>query len=127
MRICDWSSDVCSSDLSAIRSVGPASLSSEKKVFGYVGTIASWFDWDMVSALAEARPDGAIRLIGPVFQPPPRKLHGNVHLMPACGPAEALTAMAEFHVGLITFKKNAITVPVATIQYYERYEDQRVG
>src|SRR3546814_18489107 len=28
-------------DLSAIRSVGPASISSEKKVFGYVGTIAS--------------------------------------------------------------------------------------
>src|SRR3546814_19042191 len=108
MRICDWSSDVCSSDLSAIRSVGPASISSEKKVFGYVGTIASWFDWDMVSALAEARPDGAIRLIGPVFPPPPRKLHGNVHLIPACGDAEALKAMAEFHVGLLKSEERRV-------------------
>ena len=106
-------------DLSAIRSVGPASISSEKKVFGYVGTIASWFDWDWVCALAEARPDGAIRLIGPVFQPPPRKLPGNVHLMPACGHAEALKAMSEFHVGLIPFKKNALTASVDPIKYYE--------
>jgi len=46
-------------------------------------------------------------------------LPGNVHLMPACGHAEALKAMAEFHVGLIPFKKNALTASVDPIKYYE--------
>lgn len=106
-------------DLSAVRSVGQAPMSSKKKVFGYVGTIASWFDWEWVCALAEARPDNEIRLIGPVFEPPSRKLPGNVHLMPACSHAEALKAMSEFHVGLIPFKKNALTASVDPIKYYE--------
>jgi len=106
-------------DLSAFQPMEPAPISSKKKVFGYVGTIASWFDWDWVCALAEARPDDEIRLIGPVFQPAPRKLPGNVHLLPACGHAEALKAMTEFHVGLIPFKKNALTASVDPIKYYE--------
>jgi glycosyltransferase involved in cell wall biosynthesis len=106
-------------DLSAVQAVGPAPMTSNKKVFGYVGTIASWFDWDWVCALAAARPDDEIRLIGPVFEPPTRKLPGNVHLMPACGHAEALKAMTQFHVGLIPFKKNALTVSVDPIKYYE--------
>lgn len=106
-------------DLLAVQSVEPVLMSSKGKVFGYVGTIASWFDWEWVCALANARPDDEIRLIGPVFQPPPRKLAGNVHLMPACDHAEALKAMMAFHAGLIPFKKNALTASVDPIKYYE--------
>jgi glycosyltransferase involved in cell wall biosynthesis len=106
-------------DLSAVRSVGLATMSARKKVFGYVGTIASWFDWDWVCALAEARPDDEIRLIGPVFDPPTRKLPGNINLLPACDHAVALKAMTQFHVGLIPFKKNALTASVDPIKYYE--------
>lgn len=106
-------------DLSAIQSVTPTPMSSKKNVFGYVGTIASWFDWGWVCALAEARPDDEIRLIGPVFDPPDRKLPGNINLLPACGHAEALKAMTQFRVGLIPFKRNALTVSVDPIKYYE--------
>ncbi len=106
-------------DLSAVQSVEPVPMSSKKKVFGYVGTIASWFDWEWVCALAEARPDNEIRLIGPVFDPPTRKLPGNINLLPACDHAEALKVMTEFHVGLIPFKKNALTASVDPIKYYE--------
>jgi glycosyltransferase involved in cell wall biosynthesis len=106
-------------DLSAVRSVKPAPMNSNKKVFGYVGTIASWFDWDLVCALAEARPNDEIRIIGPVFDPPTRKLPVNINLLPACDHAVALQAMTQFHVGLIPFKKNALTASVDPIKYYE--------
>lgn len=106
-------------DLAAVRLVERAPMSSKKKVFGYVGTIASWFDWEWVCALAEARPDHEIRLIGPVFVPPLIKLPANIQFLPACGHAEALKAMSEFHVGLIPFKKNALTASVDPIKHYE--------
>ena len=106
-------------DLSAIQSMASTPIPSKNNVFGYVGTIASWFDWNWVCALAEARPDDEIRLIGPVFAPPERKLPGNINLLPACGHAEALKAMTQFHVGLIPFKKNALTASVDPIKYYE--------
>ncbi len=106
-------------DLSAVQAVGPAPMTSNKKVFGYVGTIAPWFDWDWVCALAEARPDDEIRLIGPVFDQPDRRLPGNISLLPACDHAVALKAMTQFHVGLIPFKKNALTASVDPIKYYE--------
>jgi len=106
-------------DLLAVQSVEPVPISSKKKVFGYVGTIASWFDWEWVCALAEARPDHEIRLIGPAFDPPTRKLPGNINLLPACDHAVALKAMTEFHVGLIPFKKNVLTASVDPIKYYE--------
>lgn len=106
-------------DLSAVQSMEPTPISSKKKLFGYVGTIASWFDWDWVCTLAAARPDDEIRLIGPVFDSSTRKLPGNINLLPACDHAVALKAMAEFHVGLIPFKKNALTASVDPIKYYE--------
>jgi len=106
-------------DPSAVRSAGLAPMSSKIKVFGYVGTIASWFDWKWLCALAEARAVDEIRLIGPIFNPPTRKLPKNVHLMPACDHAEALKAMTKFHVGLIPFKSSALTASVDPIKYYE--------
>ena len=94
-------------------------ISSTKNVLGYVGTIASWFDWEWVCSLAEARPYDEIRLIGPVFERVPDKLPGNINLLPACGHAEALKAMRQFRVGLIPFKKNELTASVDPIKYYE--------
>ena len=106
-------------DLSVLNVVGSASKTNERKVFGYVGTIASWFDWAWVCALAETRPNDEIRLIGPVFAPPVGKLPSNIILLPACNHAKALIAMTKFHVGLIPFKKNALTSSVDPIKYYE--------
>ncbi|MDH0101602.1 glycosyl transferase [Stutzerimonas stutzeri] len=94
-------------------------LSAHKSVFGYVGTMASWFDWDWVSALAKTRPSDVIRLIGPVFAPPVNKLPSNVQILPACGHAEAMKAMMRFDIGLIPFKINALTASVDPIKFYE--------
>ncbi|MCA0188547.1 MAG: glycosyl transferase [Proteobacteria bacterium] len=106
-------------DLAVVPPLEREHVSTEKKVFGYVGTIASWFDWAWVYALAKARPNDEIRLIGPVFHPPNGKLPGNVKLLPACDHPAALKAMTQFQVGLIPFKKNELTASVDPIKYYE--------
>jgi len=100
----------------------PATLTrveSERKIFGYVGTIGAWFDWDWVLTLAKLRSGDVIRLIGPVFSPAPFELPPNVELLPPCVHAEALKAMCEFDVGLIPFKRSELTVSVDPIKYYE--------
>lgn len=91
----------------------------QPKVFGYVGTIASWFDWDWVIALANARPEDVVQLIGPVFQTPPASLPANIQLLPGCHHAAALHAMRDFDVGLIPFRQNDLTASVDPIKFYE--------
>ena len=92
---------------------------AQSKVFGYVGTIASWFDWEWVIALATARPQDVIRLIGPVFHAPPATLPANIELLPGCHHAAALHAMRDFDVGLIPFVRNDLTASVDPIKFYE--------
>ena len=92
---------------------------NKKKIFGYVGTISNWFDWEWVHSLAKLRPDDVIRLIGPVLHPAPFILPTNVEMLPACHHEAALIAMGEFDVGLIPFKKNELTVSVDPIKFYE--------
>lgn len=88
-------------------------------VLGYVGTIGDWFDWDLTLRLAIENVDKRIRLIGPVFSPPPKSLPQNVEIHPACDHGNAILAMQEFSVGLIPFKKTNLTASVDPIKYYE--------
>jgi len=88
-------------------------------VLGYVGTIATWFDWEWVITLAKTRPSDVVRLIGPVFAPAPVALPQNIEMMPSCNHQAALLAMQDFDVGLIPFKKNELTASVDPIKYYE--------
>jgi len=88
-------------------------------VFGYVGTIADWFDWEWVTALAIARPDDTVVLIGPVFSPASIELPTNIQLLPPLAHAAAMKEMANFDIGLIPFKRNQLTQSVDPIKYYE--------
>lgn len=89
------------------------------KVLGYVGLIASWFDWDAVIRLAKLAPDFEIRLIGPCECAEPSPLPPNVQLFPAIAHAEVYAAMQKFSAGLIPFKVNALTEYVDPVKYYE--------
>ena len=88
-------------------------------VFGYVGTVAEWFDWSLVLALARLRPQDIVRIIGPLSVPPPGDVPSNVFLLPPCPHRKALEAMNDFDVGLIPFRRNALTEGVDPIKYYE--------
>ncbi len=90
-----------------------------KEVIGYVGTMGAWFDWELVTKIAEQNPQAQVRLIGPLYLPPPGALPANVLLMPACDHAAAIRAMTEFSVGLIPFRLTPLTASVDPIKYYE--------
>jgi hypothetical protein len=86
--------------------------------FGYLGSVASWFDWESVRDLALAFPDAQIDLVGPVFEAPPASLPGNVKLLGARTQRETTDFLKEFSLGLIPFKKSALTDGVDPIKYY---------
>lgn len=106
----------------ALDSLPAPAMSSERPsrhVLGYVGTIAQWFDWQFVIALAQANPAMQVRLIGPVVIPPPFFLPNNIELLPPCDHKTAIRHMQEFSVGLIPFKLTRLTASVDPIKYYE--------
>ncbi|HHL33832.1 MAG TPA: glycosyl transferase [Desulfobulbaceae bacterium] len=88
-------------------------------VLGYLGTMGSWFDWDLVHSIARQVPDIVVRLIGPVFDPPGCDMPGNVEILPPCSHDEVRNHMAGFSAGLIPFRVNALTRGVDPIKYYE--------
>jgi len=88
-------------------------------VLGYIGTIGHWFDWDLIFSLAEANSSMCIRLIGPIFVLPKKKMPPNIDLLPACDHATAIQAMQSFSIGLIPFKCTELTSSVDPIKYYE--------
>jgi hypothetical protein len=91
----------------------------ESKVIGYVGTIGNWFDWNLVFAIAQAKPHIKIRLIGPMYSLPPNNMPPNIEIRPQCSHADAILAMQQFSVGLIPFLRNKLTESVDPIKYYE--------
>jgi hypothetical protein len=91
----------------------------DPQVIGYVGTIGNWFDWNLVLAIARAKPHIKIRLIGPMYCVPPNDMPSNIEIRPQCSHADAILAMRQFSVGLIPFIKNKLTESVDPIKYYE--------
>jgi len=106
-------------DLNVLPPPKVSAATSNQKVLGYVGTIAAWFDWEWVIALAKARPADVVRLIGPMFVPAPVVMPQNIEMLPPCNHQAVLVAMQDFDVGLIPFKKNDLTASVDPIKYYE--------
>ncbi len=90
-----------------------------RPVLGYVGTIARWFDWELVVALARQNPTLCVRLIGPVFTPFEGVLPPNIEMLPACDHGSAMRAVQDFSLGLIPFKLNSLTASVDPIKFYE--------
>jgi hypothetical protein len=88
-------------------------------ILGYMGTMGKWFDWHLLVAIAESRPDLPVHLVGPLFTPPPGALPKNVQLFPPCAHETALKIMQTFSVGLIPFKHTRLTTAVDPIKYYE--------
>lgn len=93
--------------------------SGDRTIFGYLGTVGKWFDWEMVLALASTVPDDLIRIIGPIYKPAPCQLPANIQVFPPCEHTQAMNELAQFDVGLIPFLRNGLTNSVDPIKYYE--------
>jgi glycosyltransferase involved in cell wall biosynthesis len=99
--------------------IHPNDKTGRRIVLGYVGTMAYWFDWTLLTAMAKAVPEAEFRLIGPVYTQPPPILPGNVHIEHPLSHEKAMEAMNKFDVGLIPFKSVPLTSFVDPIKYYE--------
>lgn len=88
-------------------------------VLGYVGTLASWFDWDALVQLAQALPEARFPVYGPVEAGIPATLPANVRLHGPVPHAAIFELMQGWHAGLIPFVRNALTASVDPVKYYE--------
>lgn len=93
--------------------------SRHRKIFGYIGTVGAWFDWEWIVKLAIARPQDAILIVGPLSNRFKGTLPSNVSIHPACSHRKALELMLTFDVGLIPFRQTPLTAGVDPIKYYE--------
>jgi glycosyltransferase involved in cell wall biosynthesis len=93
-----------------------------KKVLGYIGMIASWFDCELVASVADRLPDWDIHLIGP-HSLGEQGLHllarPNIALLGPAPYAELPTLMGRFTVAMIPFRLNALTIATSPIKLYE--------
>ncbi|UCA10522.1 hypothetical protein [Aeromonas enteropelogenes] len=92
---------------------------SKKLIFGYVGTIASWFDWEAVYGLAKDYPESEVRIIGPNYSSVPNGLPENIKLFPAVEHSSIGGVISDFDYGIIPFKVNELTDSVDPVKYYE--------
>lgn len=90
-----------------------------KRTFGYVGSIAEWFDWSCVIKLAKDNPMDKVVIVGPNYSRNIPKLPGNIELQKAVKHCEIPKLLSSFDFGLIPFKLNDLTNSVDPVKYYE--------
>lgn len=95
-----------------------SSNNEQEKVIGYVGTVASWFDWEFVTKIANLDLNVTVKIIGPIHSTVP-PLPKNIKLMGICALQDAIKHMETFDVGIIPFHINDLTRHVDPIKYYE--------
>ena len=107
--------------------VAPATLPGDPSapVLGYVGSLHSWFDLDLLEALVAAMPEARVVLIGPAPPDTAARLdrlaasRPNLFWMGARPYAEVPGLISAFRVGLIPFRRTPLTEAVNPVKLYE--------
>jgi glycosyltransferase involved in cell wall biosynthesis len=103
------------SDLASILATGKPSM-------GYYGALARWFDYELLSTVANRRPDISFVLIGPDFD---NTLHAhfletpNVYWLGAKLYAELPDYLRYFDMAMIPFQLNEITHSTSPLKLFE--------
>ena len=97
----------------------PADLPEADAIFMYVGSLwGEWFDWDWVVALARARPEAAVVLLGDYRGQCKNPPH-NVLFLGLRPQGEVPAYVAHADVCLIPFKVDSLTRAVSPLKVYE--------
>ncbi|MGJ5813753.1 glycosyltransferase [Paludibaculum fermentans] len=90
---------------------------------GYIGSLSSWFDVELIRFAAAARPAWRFVLIGRIENPRVESLRSlpNVHLHGEVPYAGLARHLATFDVGIIPFVRNALTLSTNPIKLYEYF------
>ena len=96
---------------------------SHKPIVGYYGAIADWFDLNLVTSLAESRPQYYFVLIGQVHGIDISKLASlpNVNMLGEKNYREIPLYLSHFDVCLIPFVLNKLTKGVDPVKMYEYF------
>jgi glycosyltransferase involved in cell wall biosynthesis len=91
---------------------------------GYLGAIAPWLDFDLIAAMARARPRWSFDLVGPVLGGVEMDLAalmtlGNVRHRPAVAHERVPEVLVEFTAGMIPFRQTPLTAAVNPNKLYE--------
>ncbi|MBI4364263.1 MAG: glycosyltransferase [Candidatus Latescibacteria bacterium] len=94
-------------------------------VLGYVGSLHSWFDVPLVTALARAIPEARVVLVGPAHPATREEISRvassapNLHWIGPKPYAEIPAIVRAFRVGLIPFRRTPLTEAVNPVKLYE--------
>lgn len=82
----------------------------EGRVLGFFGLLAEWIDFDLIAAVADARPDWTIELRGPVrVLPDSLRTRANVRVLPALPYAQLPEAIAHWRAAWLPFRVSELT------------------
>lgn len=98
-------------------------LESGKKVIGYYGALAKWFDYDLIKEVAKLRPDYEFVLIGPDYDNSIHSEHldeiENIHWLGIKKYEELPAYLYYFDLAMIPFKVNEITRATSPVKIFE--------
>ena len=100
------------------------SLAAGRRIVGYFGAIAQWFDFDLVADLAAAKPELVFYFIGPIIQVESEvqaleSEYSNIRFFPPVSHAEIPAILQAFDVCIIPFVKNSVTDAVSPVKLFE--------
>lgn len=101
------------------RSLAEKKHQNNQRVFGYIGSVAEWFDWSKVIKLAEDNPKDKVIIVGPNYATRMPVLPLNIQILPAIEHDDIPYLLASFDYGLIPFKVCKLTKSVDPVKYYE--------
>lgn len=100
----------------------PSALAAlPRPILGYVGNMRDRVDWDLIAAIAAARPGWSIAMLGPLDNPEAAAemaRHANVHLL---GPVEyeaMRSALRHFDVAIVPHRIDAMTESMNPLKVY---------
>jgi hypothetical protein len=104
------------------RAIAELSQQGTRKVAGYFGVIDERLDYELIGMLADARPDVAIAMVGPIVKVDPRELpqRENLAWLGARQYADLPSCVKGFDVCLMPFALNEATEyinPTKTLEY----------
>lgn len=98
----------------------PGLTDAKGPIILYVGAIMEWFDWSLLRACAQKRPDWQFVLAGPTNLPAERYQElPNIHYLGTCPPEHVPHLIRHAKVCLIPFLVNELTVNVSPLKLYE--------
>jgi len=92
-----------------------------RKIVGYYGAIAEWFDLDLIGAIASARPDVLLLLVGndTIQASKTLKGFGNIVFVGEVPYAQLPYYLHAFDVCLLPFKISSLTLATNPVKVYE--------